>query len=398
MLVFSCIAAVGVTLVNPSLASAVFTAGLLALTAASLLQSLFALRKLSVEAAPREHGRVGARVVLPVRVRNSSIFSRQAVVIREACPFAAVPLLQTPIKPLAPLEEREVRRGVIPSRRGLFVLDKIVVRTADPAGLFRRQRTFSHPRELLVFPRIVQLDRIPLAERQRVVADVGRPQGISGGKDEFYGVREYRPTDGMRMIHWRASARHRRLMVKQYEDYRIVQVTIMLDSHLEAVSDDSPDSNFELLVTAVASLIHHLSGLLCQLSFHAGPRTGHVHGTAGSQQMTEACMLQLATLTAGDVSLSELADTVLDRVQPDSVLYCLSMSRSPDIERVFELMLQRDVDVRWLYAPPELFGGDDDDEAKSARLDQVLADCQQVLPRPTVLHPGRDLKAVLERI
>jgi uncharacterized protein (DUF58 family) len=97
-------------------------------------------------------------------------------------------------------------------RRGLLVLPRIKVWTRWPYGLFRAWSWLNPGVELLVWPAPEQLPTpLPLGqhEAQRSRA---QPQG-----DEFGALREYRASDPRRLIAWKASARHDRLLVREPE-------------------------------------------------------------------------------------------------------------------------------------------------------------------------------------
>ncbi|MCP4103487.1 MAG: hypothetical protein GY750_19000 [Lentisphaerae bacterium] len=42
-------------------------------------------------------------------------------------------------------------------------------------------------------------------------------------------------------------------------------------------------------------------------------------------------------------------------VQPGSIFYCLSMSESDAIRRKLEILQEMSVDVRWIFAPKQIF-------------------------------------------
>src|SRR5205085_10343344 len=97
---------------------------------------------------------------------------------------------------------RRVARG-----RGMLRLDVIEVSTAFPLGILRYTRRVSVPQEMVVYPRIGMLGRRLALEYREAVESGAMTSNRRGGNDEFYGVREYRAGDNVRVIHWRSSAR-----------------------------------------------------------------------------------------------------------------------------------------------------------------------------------------------
>lgn len=97
-------------------------------------------------------------------------------------------------------------------RRGLMTLPRIRVWTRWPYGLFRAWSWLNPGVEVLVYPR-PEATAVPLPfgsrEAQRSAV---QPQG-----EEFGALREYRASDPRRLIAWKASARHDRLLVREPE-------------------------------------------------------------------------------------------------------------------------------------------------------------------------------------
>jgi uncharacterized protein (DUF58 family) len=76
-----------------------------------------------------------------------------------------------------------------------------------------------------VLPRFTSLAGRPQA--RELEASVAAPRAGSG--TELFGVREYRPGDSLRRIHWRSSARHGELVVREYEPPGVQTLGIFCD-------------------------------------------------------------------------------------------------------------------------------------------------------------------------
>jgi len=74
---------------------------------------------------------------------------------------------------------------------------------------------------------------------------------ITSDDISFHALRAYEPGDALRNVHWRTSARTGQLMVRQFEETRRTQLTIVhtADSRYYASEDE-----FELAVSVTASL------------------------------------------------------------------------------------------------------------------------------------------------
>src|SRR3981081_3774152 len=119
------------------------------------------------------------------------------------------------------------RKVVGPARRGPVVSTGWAVETGDLLGLFRERDTSTQgDTELaLVLPRSPSLGTRHPGRELEASAAASR----AGTGTELFGVREYRPGDPLRRIHWRSSARHGELIVREYEPPGIQSLGIFCD-------------------------------------------------------------------------------------------------------------------------------------------------------------------------
>jgi uncharacterized protein (DUF58 family) len=110
-------------------------------------------------------------------------------------------------------------------RRGPVGARGCVVESSDFAGMFRSRRPSPDSEVALVLPRFTSLAGRPQA--RELEASVAAPRAGSG--TELFGVREYRPGDSLRRIHWRSSARHGELVVREYEPPGVQTLGIFCD-------------------------------------------------------------------------------------------------------------------------------------------------------------------------
>ena len=116
------------------------------------------------------------------------------------------------------VELPRMRRGPVGARAWM-------VESSDFVGLFRGRRNSPDAEVALVLPRFTSLAyRLQARELE---ASVAAPRAGSG--TELFGVREYRPGDSLRRIHWRSSARHGELVVREYEPPGVQTLGIFCD-------------------------------------------------------------------------------------------------------------------------------------------------------------------------
>ena len=122
-------------------------------------------------------------------------------------------------------------RYVIPSvPRGRYALERAVAAVEDPFGLARVELPLSRQEALVVYPRLVELDRlfseagVHAREGRRLLLQ--RPTGF-----DLHSVRDYVEGDSLRKVHWRTTARRGHLMVKELEDSPRDELAVVLDAH-----------------------------------------------------------------------------------------------------------------------------------------------------------------------
>ncbi len=99
--------------------------------------------------------------------------------------------------------------------RGRLALSAVQVDSSFPFGIFIVSHPYPAPDDLLILPRVGRLQR-DLAVRLRLWGEEGDMiSQRTGGTEEFFGLRDYRPGDPLRMIYWRRSARQGKLVVRE---------------------------------------------------------------------------------------------------------------------------------------------------------------------------------------
>jgi uncharacterized protein (DUF58 family) len=198
---------------------------------------------------------------------------------------------------------------------------------------------------------------LPLTRKKRgLPATDGRLLGTSGYGREFFGIREYQHHDEVRFIHWKASARRGKLMVKEFEANTVDSIVVLLDVNKRFVGADKYDSNFEYLVKVANSMINYLAEFYCRLNFITVGPDGYVRLQGTSSGIKKQVIDTLSNITPQpNVSLTDMLDDELDRLLPNSILYCLSMSEPEGLQTRLDLLTEIGVQVRWIFAPKNCF-------------------------------------------
>lgn len=156
------------------------------------------------------------------------------------------------------LEPRSARREIyrLPTaKRGVYPVGPLVVERVDAFGLARREKHFGDEETLWVHPRRHRL-RAHLPTPQRSLE--GPTTDIAPrGTITFHALREYVAGDDLRHVHWRSSARLGQLMVRQYIDTSLPDVTVVLDTRLSAMDEDQFERAAEIAASVLSSWAIH---------------------------------------------------------------------------------------------------------------------------------------------
>ncbi len=113
-------------------------------------------------------------------------------------------------------------------QRGRFTLGPATLRSSDPFGIFENSREAKAVEHLVIWPQTVDLPTFapPIGRLTGGEALQRRTHHIT---TNVSGVREYYPGDSFNRIHWRSTARHNRLIVKEFELDPSADIWLFLD-------------------------------------------------------------------------------------------------------------------------------------------------------------------------
>src|SRR5919201_6216186 len=182
---------------------------------------------------------------------------------------------------------RRVRwqRRLACTRRGAYTLSEQWLRVGDPFGLIERQAPVVAGRtEVIVYPRVVPLRRLGLPLHHPSL-DAVSPRSPATDPTRTAGLRDYRPEDPLRLIHWPTTARRGSLQVRVLEPATSLRVSLVLDVRGFWVGVYR-DVLLELAISALASVAVYLHeqgqpvGLLANtdppVEFLPGASVGHL--------------------------------------------------------------------------------------------------------------------------
>jgi uncharacterized protein (DUF58 family) len=211
----------------------------------------------------------------------------------------------------------------VPTRRGYVRLAALGVSRPDPLGLFKSVKTIPQPDSLLVLPRRYPVQALRLAGRRHYQAGGIALASPVGDSQEFVSLRDYRPGDPLRHIHWRSWARTGRPIIKQFREEFVVRHALLLDTFLESRDEQVLEAAVSVAASLACAPRQPDSLLDLMLVGHAAYTFPSGRGLAPTERMLEVLA---SAMPARGNSLEPLEHLVREHAASLSACVCILLS------------------------------------------------------------------------
>ncbi|MGW6913212.1 DUF58 domain-containing protein [Kitasatospora sp. NPDC054939] len=236
----------------------------------------------------------GQEARVHLRVDNVSRVPTGLLLLEDKVPYVLGPRPRFVLDRVEPRGHREVSYRVRSDLRGRYPLGPLQLRISDPFGMCELDRSFSAGDVLTVVPQVQQLPTVRLTGEWAGQGESHTRTLALAGDDDVI-LREYRPGDDLRRVHWKSTARYGELMVRREEQPQKARATVLLDTREVGHRGSGPASSFEWAVSCAASVALHLLA--------RGYQTRLLTDTGGSVPAADA---------GGTGSTAEVSGLVLD--------------------------------------------------------------------------------------
>ena len=202
------------------------------------------------------HGHVGDKLKVTYTLRNTSPLPKFWLEVHN--PTSLPGGLPGRAINLARNSERSWLIRATLSRRGHFRIEPLQIQTGDPFGFFEASASVGQGVTVVVYPRIEHLPlwKIPAAS---IEGSRATPERALQATPLATTVRPYAPGDSFNRIHWKSTARHGEIQVKEFDLETTADAWIIVD--LERAADDAPVVRLVILILldaikTGASVIH----------------------------------------------------------------------------------------------------------------------------------------------
>jgi len=233
-------------------------AWLLGFSLLAILDALVTRRRAKFEVERLVDEKLSLGALNRVRIRLRSRCDRGLRLhVKDTPPVA----FDTPIRDgranLSPYSEATVVYTTVPTSRGDFEFGSIYVRGLGRWRLSTWQKVLPIKQAVKVYPDLLEVQRYELLARADRLQEIGfRTLRVRGQGTQFESLREYVPDDGYRGIDWKATARYRKPIVREYDIERSQNLVLMIETGRMMTAEVAGMSKLDYAVNAALMLAH----------------------------------------------------------------------------------------------------------------------------------------------
>ncbi|MHC8388056.1 DUF58 domain-containing protein [Pseudomonas sp. MDT2-39-1] len=190
---------------------------------------------------------------------------------------------------LQPGQQSQVGYRLRPLKRGHFTFEHCEINLPSPLGLWSDKRLLNVVDSTRVYPDFARLYGGEMLAVDNWLSQLGVRQRQRRGLGlEFHQLREFREGDSLRQIDWKATARQRTPIAREYQDERDQQIIFMLDCGRRMRSQDGELAHFDHALNAclLLSYIALRQGDAVGLSTFASDRPHYLAPVKGPGQLS----------------------------------------------------------------------------------------------------------------
>lgn len=234
---------------------------------------------------------------------------------------------------------------LLPRHRGYLELSGIDIKRMEPFGLFKSSVKIATANRLLVLPKRYDVPDVRLPGKRKFHAGGIALASSVGNAEEFRSLREYRPGDPMRLLHWKSVAKTSELIIRENEDEFFVRHALVLDTFsLHPYSE-----RFETAVSIAASLACTVRSQESMLDLMFVGDKAHCFSAGRGVDHTGRMLETLACITpCRDKPFSELYPLVRSHVSMLSGCICILQQWDEERAELIRILMQYNVPVKVL--------------------------------------------------
>lgn len=283
------------------------------------------------EAPPAAHQ--GETVTVRLTASNQLSLPKLHLSLRDICPDGIEPLDPDPLPVHLPPGGRDSAEYLVRlRRRGAHRFPGVWIHGTDMLGLCDQTTRIPLNTDILVYPRVIELPPRVLVQE---LGGGSAPLETSSRKGEgssFFGIREYRPGDPLRHVHWRSSARRGSLAVVEWEAEESRSAVLAIETATGSERPLDGGTTLDAAAGLAASLAADVlrSGNAVRVLASGG--TGRLASAERGSEAMPAILETLARMQAvGEVGLPAEIRRVAPHLEPGCVVCLITPTANEDL-------------------------------------------------------------------
>ena len=243
---------------------------LISIITISGILSEISLRDVTLERIYPQALVAGEATLLRVVLRNDKPRAAFNIEVAEVVDGGELAVRPGHVLHLSAYETGQCFQVALPRRRGLLATSGLAISTTYPFGFARKSRIFDLPARFIVLPPVTPVELGSAGSGAR--GEQERTRRVGHGS-EFRGLRDARPGDALRDIHWKVSARRDRLIAREWEDDATRVVVVHFANLAPDPSRDSAAPGLPTSLDGACATVAGICGQLLEEGLSVGLRT-----------------------------------------------------------------------------------------------------------------------------
>lgn len=221
-----------------------------------------------------------------------------------------------------------IRLKTVSFKRGKYNIGPVFVYLYDFFGLYAFKKILPVYSEIYVYPKTFLIKNLPELNRGVSPWFGIESSRTSGEFDEYFGIREYKPGDPMKNIHWLSTVRNNKLIVKQYQHQSYFRVTLIFNLEPGRNFGEGRESVIEYMIKIAASVIKYLleRNISVEIISHSKEFV-YIPFNKGKEYLEDIMKFLAIAVPESKVSLGEIFQDYSSYISDNSSLICIMLDK-----------------------------------------------------------------------
>lgn len=240
--------------------------------------------------------------------------------------------------------------NIRPIERGRFLISTTTLVVRSLLQLWEFKRTYSVDSEIKVYPDFATITRyLELSAVQNTIQTGIKLVARRGAGLEFEQLRDYRFGDAINQVDWNSTAKHQKLISREFQDERDQMICVLLDSGMTMQMRDDELTSFDHALNALILLsyvaLRQGDSILVQFFGHSKKTIAPLKGVTSINTLLNAIFEE----RSGPVSTDyiEAAETLLEKQRRRSLVLFITNTRgkAADLPDALKLLSARHLTI-----------------------------------------------------